>query len=453
MGDSESTWLPNTEAEANRHGVVNWASFIGSGAPRFTLGYNPEQPRPNYVFILANASNYAIQDELVQRIDAHLRQHWPDVLPRVEKLRNGPPLDYPIEIRLSGDDAAALSRISRDIERRLKAQTGAINVGTDWGALSKKLRVEVDDLRVRQAGLSHQDVALSLETATSGAVLTRYREGNDLIPVVLRSEGARRDGLDQLDGLQVLGPGGRQVPLEQVADLAVQFEPGKMLRRDRRRTVTVVADVDPMAHRSITPFSIVGQMTPWLEEQSKDWATGTFYELGGEVESSGEAQASIQAKMPIAVLAIVSLLVLQFNAIREPLIVLLTLPFTLVGVVAGLLLTQQPFGFMALLGVIALFGVVINNAVVLLDRIRTELADGKDRVSAVISASQRRLRPILLTTATTVGGLIPLWLTGGPMFSPMAIAFLSGLVVATLLTLGLVPVLYALLFRVRYRPS
>ncbi|MCG8461350.1 MAG: efflux RND transporter permease subunit, partial [Holophagales bacterium] len=223
------------------------------------------------------------------------------------------------------------------------------------------------------------------------------------------------------------------------------------LRRDRQRTLTVQADLDPTADRSITPFSVAAAVVPMLEEASASWPLGYRYELGGEVESSGKAQASIQAKQPIAVLAILGLLVLQFNSLRGPVIVLATLPFTLIGVVGGLLVTQKPFGFMALLGVIALFGVVINNAVVLLDRIETEMKRfGRTRAAAVIEASQRRLRPILLTTATTVGGLAPLWLTGGPMFSPMAVAFLFGLIASTLLTLGLVPVLYGMLYRVDF---
>ncbi|MEM8964091.1 MAG: efflux RND transporter permease subunit [Acidobacteriota bacterium] len=450
--DEERPWFPNTDRVWQREGVVNWASFIGSGAPRFVLGYNPEQPRPNYVYMIANASSYGAQAELIEQIEGYVRATWPDVVPRVEKLRNGPPLDYPVEIRLSGDDVGQLFEMARGLEHELDEQPGTINVGNDWGAWIKKLRVEVDEARARDAGLTNRDIAMSLQTATSGLALTDYREGNDLIPVILRSREARADGIDQLRGLDVAAQtSGARTPLEQVAALEVAFQPSKVLRRDRQRTVTIQADLDPDADRTVTPFSVVGGVMPWLEEQAASWPLGYKFELGGEVESSGEAQASIQAKMPIAVLIIVSLLVLQFNSIREPLIVLITLPFTLVGVVSGLLVSQNPFGFMALLGVIALFGVVINNAVVLLDRIRTEIRDhGRSRAEAVLEASQRRLRPILLTTATTVAGLVPLWLTGGPMFSPMAMAFLAGLVISTVLTLGLVPVLYAIFFRVKF---
>lgn len=444
-------WLPNTDRDYVRSGVVNWTAFIGSGAPRFLLGYTPEQPRPNYVFILANASANSELDEIIGQVGDFVSENYPEVLARVEKLRNGPPLDYPVEVRLSGEDPARLYELATDLKNKLKGLPGTLHVGDDWDTFRKTLRVDVDDDRARRAGLTEQDVALALQTATDGLELTRYREGNDLIPVVLRSKDASQGGLDQLGNLQILTPDGRSVPLEQVASVSVGLEPGKILRRDRQRTLTVQSDIDPTADRSVTPFSITATLVPILEEAAAQWPVGYGYEIGGEVESSGDAQASIQAKQPIAVLAIIGLLVLQFNSLRGPLIVLITLPFTLIGVSGGLLLTQKPFGFMALLGVIALFGVVINNAVVLLDRIDTEMSKyGRSRAAAVIEASKRRLRPILLTTATTVGGLLPLWIAGGPMFSPMAVAFLFGLVASTLLTLGLVPVLYGILYRVNF---
>lgn len=449
--DEERPWLPNVERKFSKHGVVNWAAYIGQGAPRFVLGYAPEQPRANYVFMIANSSAYDEQDAIIEKVESFVRRTYPDVLPRVDKLRNGPPLDYPVEIRLVGEDPRLLYDMARDVKRRLEDLPGTINVGDDWETYNKKIRVEVDDARARRAGVTELDVARSLQTMTSGLTLTQLREGNDLIPVVLRSRDAQADEVEQIHGLLVSNPAGQTVPLHQVADLRVDLEPAKVQRRDRHRTLTVQADLDPNADRSVTPFSVVAAVQPMLEEAQKSWPLGYRYELGGEVESSGEAQASIQAKQPIAVLVILSLLVIQFNSLRGPIIVLATLPFTLIGVVGGLVLTQKPFGFMALLGVIALFGVVINNAVVLLDRIDTEMKKyGRSRSAAVIEASQRRLRPILLTTATTVGGLFPLWLAGGPMFSPMAVALLFGLVASTLLTLGLVPVLYGILYRVDF---
>jgi multidrug efflux pump subunit AcrB len=194
----------------------------------------------------------------------------------------------------------------------------------------------------------------------------------------------------------------------------------------------------------VTPFSVIESIQPWLDEQSSQWPFGYTYDVGGEPEQSGDARGGIKDKAPYAALLIVLLLVAQFNSIRKPLIVLLTLPFALIGVVLGLAITHLPLDFMGLLGVIALFGIVINNAVVLIDRIEIEQDEfGRGPAEAVLQASQRRMRPILLTTATTIGGLIPLWISGDVMFTPMAVSMIFGLLVSTMLTLGLVPVLYA----------
>ncbi len=230
--------------------------------------------------------------------------------------------------------------------------------------------------------------------------------------------------------------------------MEVVWQPSKILRRDRLRTVSIKADVAP----GVTAFEVNRRIIPWLEDVSRQWELGYRWELGGEGEESRESQASINAKMPIMALIIILLLVGQFNSFRRPLIILLTIPLGLVGVVIGLLVARSYFGFMTLLGIISLAGIVINNAIVLLDRIRIEIEEnGLEPRRAVVEAAQRRLRPILLTTATTVGGLLPLWLGGGPMWEPMAIAIIFGLLFATLLTLGVVPVLYSLFFRVSFQ--
>ena len=298
------------------------------------------------------------------------------------------------------------------------------------------------------AGLTSQDIALSLQTILSGIETTDYREGDEVIPVVLRSVAADRRDVGKLESHNIyVQQTGQSVPLKQVADIEVVFQPAKILRRDRLKTVTLSAQLQP----GYNAIAIAGELEGWLVEQSRGWPVGYRYEQGGELESSGKAQASIGVKLPVAGLIILLLLVGQFDSLRRPAIILLTIPLGLIGVILGLLITQKPLGFMAILGVISLSGIVINNAIVLIDRIKIEIeVGGREPAEAVIEAAQRRLRPILLTTATTVGGLVPLWLGGGSMFSPMAVAILFGLLFATLLTLGVVPVLYALFFRVRF---
>lgn len=442
--------VPNIgSTEFAEHGVLNWATWVGSGAPRYILGYNPEQPRPNYAYMLVNTTSYEVQEDVLERMNQYLERSYPDVMPRLEKLRNGPPLNSPIEIRLSGTHRQELREIAGQLKSRLRAVNGVINVRDDWGERQKRLYIDVDDARAQRAGLTNHDVGLSVRTSLTGVPLTAYREGNNLIPVMLRSQEAVDRRVDAINGLDVYAQNtGRNVPLSQVADFDLRFEPSKILRRDRKRTITVQADLADDVPTTRTPFSVVEDIRPWLDEQRQTWPFGYTYAIGGEPEQSGDARGGIAEKAPYAVLFIILLLVAQFNSIRKALIVLLTLPFALIGVVLGLSLANLPFDFMGILGVIALLGIVINNAVVLIDRIDIEIEEnGFDAEEAVIQASQRRLRPILLTTATTICGLVPLWITGDVMFTPMAVSMIFGLLVSTLLTLGLVPLLYALLYR------
>jgi multidrug efflux pump subunit AcrB len=283
----------------------------------------------------------------------------------------------------------------------------------------------------------------------SGLEITDYREEDKVIPVVLRSVLADRQDLGKIESLIIFSnTTGRSVPLKQVADIEVVWQPALILRRDRLRTVTVKSDITA----DVTAIAVAQEIDEWLIEESEAWGVDAKYELGGEMESSVKANESIAAKLPIALMIIVLLLVGQFNSIRRPLIILLTIPLGLIGVVVGLLVARSYMGFMTFLGVISLAGIVINNAIVLLDRIQIEITENKlDPAQAVVQAAQQRLRPILLTTATTIGGLLPLWFGGGVMYEPMAIAIIFGLLFATLLTLGVVPTLYSLLFRVKFK--
>ena len=293
------------------------------------------------------------------------------------------------------------------------------------------------------------DVALSLQTVLTGYETTQFREDDKLIPVTLRSVAAERDDIGKLESHNIFSQStGRAVPLKQVADIEVVWQPAVVFRRDRLKTVTVQADVE----FEVSPVEVAFDIDGWLEEQSATWPLGYRFEHGGELENSQKGNQSIAEKLPIAGFLIVMLLVLQFNSIRRPLIILATIPLGLIGVTVGLLVLDSYFGFMTLLGIISLSGIVINNAIVLIDRIKIEREEkGLETARAVVEAAQRRLRPILLTTATTVGGLIPLYLGGGPMWEPMAIAIMFGLVFATVLTLGLVPILYSLFFGVSFR--
>nr|NIS48560.1 efflux RND transporter permease subunit [candidate division Zixibacteria bacterium]NIT61094.1 efflux RND transporter permease subunit [Fodinibius sp.]NIV08799.1 MMPL family transporter [candidate division Zixibacteria bacterium]NIY29674.1 MMPL family transporter [Fodinibius sp.] len=386
---------------------------------------------------------------LVKETETFCIENFPDVRPNVARLNYGPPPDFPVVIRIMGKDQNKVFAIADRVKAHMESLSGTKNIHDDWGLRSKKLLVNINQARAKRAGVTNQDIAFSLETALSGIVSAEYREEDKVVPITLRSVAAERQDIGKLETINVYSQlTGQNVPLKQVADLEVAWEASKIRRRDLLKVVSVKCEVT----EETTPIAVALEMDKWLKDEQPKWGVGYRYELGGEMESSVEANNSINEKLPVAGLIIVLLLVVQFNSLRKPFIILTAIPLGIIGVIIGLLVMQSYFGFMTLLGVISLAGVVINNAIVLLDRIRIEMEEnGLEPQRAIVEAGQRRLRPILLTTATTIGGLIPLYLGGGPMWEPMAVAIMFGLAFATVLTLGFVPVLYALLFRVDYK--
>ena len=427
-------------------GVLDFTSFIGDSAPMFVLGFAGSMSSPEYAVTILNSSDWPSVAEAAAKLQAFCAT-IPGLEATVEAIASGPGGGTPVEVRVSGRGLREVLELSEEVRGQLAEVPGTRNVTDDWGARTKKMRIEVDQARAQRAGVTHQDVAISLLTRFSGIETTRFREDDMEIPVILRSA----DGGDarRLSSINVFAQSsGRSVPADQVGGVALSWQPSKILRRDRLRTVTVGADLAP----GLTANEINTQIVPWLEEASQSWPAGYGWELGGENEDSDQANQSIADKLPIAGMLIVLLLVVQFNSLRKPLIILLTVPLAFIGVAIGLLVMRSYFGFMTLLGIVSLAGIVINNAIVLIDRIQLEIDElGRTPAQAVIEAAQRRFRPILLTTFTTLGGMVPLYLGGGPMFEPLAVAIMFGLVFATVLTLGVVPLLYSLLYRVSFR--
>ncbi len=435
-------------SDQRESGVTSWGTWIGEGAPKFELAYNPEPPSPNYAFMLVNTTSRETLLGLIPRLEDFCRETFPDLEVTAHPLGMGPPIEVPVEVRLSGDDTERLFGLVDQVRAHLRSIPGTKSVRDNWGMRTKKLIVRIDEPRALRAGVTNEDIAISLQTMLSGIETTQFRESDQVIPVTLRSVAADRQDLGKLETLNVYSQAtGRSVPLKQVADVEVAWEPSRIYRRDRLRTVTVESNVQPGA----TAAGVIAKLRPWLEDESDGWALGDRWELGGESETSTKANASIVANLPLVGLIILMLLVWQFNSVVKPLIILLTIPLSLIGVSFGLLVAGQYMGFMPFLGIISLAGIVINNAIVLIDRIDIEIGEnGLEPAKAVIEAAQRRLRPILLTTGTTVGGLLPLWLGGGAMWEAMAVTIIFGLLFATALTLGVVPILYSLFYRVRY---
>ncbi len=434
--------------DGDQPALSNWMVFIGEGGPRFTLALDPPNRNPANSFLIANTADGGSVQPIISAIQNYLFENHPDLGNQLARLENGPPVGYPIQVRLSGPDINGLYVIASQVTDQMYGYEGVLSVKNTWGLQTKKLIVDVDQERALRAGVTSNDVAYSLRAGLSGIDLTQYREGDQLIPITLRTVASDRQDISKLDGLSVYSQTtGRPVPLKQVADVRLTFEPGIIERRDRERTLTLKAQLKP----GFTATEVNSDLLPWLEQISRDWRMDYRYEIGGESETSDEANASIVAKLPLALMVIVLLLVFQFNSVRRPIIILLTIPLGLIGVTVGLLVARSSIGFFTFLGVIALSGIIINNAIVLIDRIKIEIEElGKPPREAIVAACLQRLRPIMLTTATTVLGMMPLWWGGTAMFVPMAVTMIFGLLFATLLTLLVVPVLYSLLFRVRF---
>lgn len=432
-----------------KEGIVNFGSFIGKGAPRYVLPYNPEPPEAGIAYIIMNISSNDSVAPTIKKLQNYCDNFLPDVTAKITRLPVGPPVDHPVAIRISGKTNEDLFAIVEKVKSKLSKMPGIRQIGDDWGSKTKKLLVKINQERARRAGVSSQDIAVSLQSMLSGITIGKYREDDSLIPIIMRSVAADRQDISKLETLNVYSlQSGIAIPLKQVADIEVEWEPSKIFRRNRLKTVEIYADLEA----GFNAIKINTELVNWLETEKLSWKLGYRYGIAGEAEESAKSNKSINDQLPTAGLLILLLLVSQFNSIRKPLILMSIVPLGLIGVTGGLLVAKSYFGFMTLLGIVALSGIVINNANVLLDRIRIEIEDnGLVPQQAIIEAAQRRLRPILLTTLTTAGGLIPLWLGGGPMFEPMAISIIFGLLFATLITLAVVPVLYSLFFKVSYK--
>ena len=429
-----------------QRGVTDWATFVGEGPPSYDLGYQPGEANSGYAHILLNTSSGDDNQWVIDRLDDFCFRSFPDAEIRVSRLAGGGG-GSDVAVRITGPDPNELFGLADRIKQKLNEISSAQNIADDWGPKIKKVVVDIDQSKTQNAGLTNQDIALSLKTALTGFNTGAFREGDQSIPIVLRNESSQDVDVRQLESINIYAQGsGKNVPLGQVAQIVPQWQLPKIKRRDLYRTMTATCD----AKSGFTAQDITDALIPWLEEDSKSWQQGYRYELGGESEQSGEAMSAVVAKLPLSGFIILALLIVQFNSFRKTFIVLSTIPLGLIGVIVGLLVFRSFFGFFAFLGLISLAGIVINNAIVLIDRIQIELdRAGRASIEAIVAAAQQRFRPILLTTCTTTLGLIPLYLGGGLMWEPMAVAIMVGLLFATVITLLFVPVLYKILFAVK----
>ena len=425
--------------------VESVSAWIGDGGPRWYLSLSPEPPNPNYSFlsVLTKVDDPVAVSAMVDLVHEHAVEHFPDARITAKVLENGPPVGDPIQIRLYGKDMATLYGLRDQIVDAIDDVDGLFDLRDNWGAWIKQLSVEPDSVRSTRLGLRTSSISSALNLQFSGLEVTQFRDGEKSIPVLLRSQKDFREHPERLDDLPVFSAFGA-IPLSQVADLSVKFLPGSILREDTLRVMTIKGRVNGRFSSEA-----LAEIQPLIADlvASEEWPEGYRIEYGGEQEESAKAQGGIASAMPISLSILMLILIAQFNSVRRLGIILMTIPPMLIGVVPGLIVTGSSFGFMTLLGLIALLGIIVNNAILLIDETDSQINGGESLTEGIVKAAKSRLRPIVMTTITTIIGLLPLALGGGGMWSSMAYAMMFGLGFATLLTLVLCPVLYSLFFR------
>lgn len=423
--------------------VISHLAYVGYGGPRFFLALSPVDPDPHRAFVVVNTKDFASVSPVIDRVNAFMDANIPGARSDAKKMWFGGSEPGLVEIRFIGPDGDVLSDLAGTLMDAFYAVPGTVGIKHDWENKVLKLVVEVDQARARRAGVSSEDVASSLQAVFSGTEISDYREGDKTIPIVLRGDDELRFSLSGIKRVQVYSKTNDTfVSLDQVATVRGDWTFSTIKRLDQQRTLTVQArnpNVPAPKLYEHVKSSLDGMVMP----------SGYRIEVGGEIADQAEANEKLFGLLPLALAGIVILLVGQFNSFRKGSIIILTIPLILIGGTVGLVVMGAPYGFMVLLGFFSLAGILINNGIVLIDRIQEEERAGRDPLDAVITACLARLRPILMATLTTVLGLIPLILFGGALFYGMASVIAFGLVVATVFTLGFVPALYTLFFRVK----
>ncbi|WP_299255594.1 efflux RND transporter permease subunit [uncultured Aquimarina sp.] len=434
----------NTQRE---NGIVDWSSYIGQGPESYDLGYAQDEANSNYAHIMINTSSFEFNQAMISKLDAFGYDYFSNADIRVKALAAGGGT-IPIEIKIIGKNPDELAKIAATVKARLSEISGTKNVKDNWGPKTKKFIIKIDQNRALAAGVSSQDIAISLQTTLDGFQTGEYREDDKSIPILMRNEINKQQTLSSLETLNIYAQAtGRSVPLLQVASIIPQWQYASIKRYNLNKSISITSELRASGNAAI----ITAEISDWLKTQMDNWPVDYRYEFGGDEKETAENMGSVIGYLPISGFLIVLLLIIQFNSFRKMCMIVSTIPLALIGVVIGLLIFREPFGFMPFLGTISLAGIVINNAIVLIDRMEIEQKDLNRKIEdAVITACLQRFRPILLATFTTVLGLIPLYLSGGELWEGMAISIMVGLLFGTIITLVFIPALYSVLFKVNY---
>jgi multidrug efflux pump len=450
-------WLPEgssyqaTEAQAKKFerlmmqqaDVESVTSYVGTGSPRFYLPLDQIFPQTNVSQIVVLPKDAQARTVLRDKTIALFKTDFPEARGRVKLLPNGPPVPYPVQFRVTGTEVAKVRVIADQVKEIMRRNPNAIGVNDNWNEAVKVLRIELDQDKLRALGINSQVVMRAANTILSGSNVGQFLDGDKLIDIVIRQPVDERATVTALSSASIPTGSGRAVPLSQLATPRFVWEPGVVWREGREWAITVQSDVVD----GIQGPTVSSQIDPLLEELRAKLPPGYQIKLAGAIADSGKAQASIAANVPLVIFIVFTLLMLQLHSFSRSVLVFLTGPLGVAGAAMALLILQRPFGFVAQLGVIALFGMIIRNSVILVDQIEQDISAGMPVWDAIVGSAVRRFRPIILTAATAVLAMIPL--SRSVFWGPMAVAIMGGLIVATVLTLLFLPALYAAWFRVR----
>lgn len=428
---------------SKQKGIDNYVAYVGTGSPRFYLPLDQQLPQASFAQFVVLASSLDDRDEIRRSLETQIKQLLPQVRTRVSLLENGPPVGYPLQYRVSGEDLNLVRKEAQQVARVISENPNTTNVHLDWGEPSKIISIQIDQDRARQMGVSSLDLANFLNASITGSAIEQYREKRELIEIRLRGDKAERVEVASLASLAVPTANGTTIPLAQIAKIEYKFEDGLIWHRNRLPTITVRADI----RTNLQPATVVGELAESMDKLRAELPSGYLIEVGGTVEESARGQSSVNAGMPLFLAVVMTLLMIQLKSLSRATIVFLTAPLGLIGVVLFLLLFNKPFGFVAMLGTIALSGMIMRNSLILIDQIEQDRQAGHPTWEAIIDATVRRFRPIILTALAAVLAMIPL--SRSIFFGPMAVAIMGGLIVATLLTLFFLPALYAAWFKVK----
>lgn len=426
----------------NEH-IDHFTTYVGEGSPRFVLTLEPELPRANFMQTIIVTKSLEDRDALFKELQDQLNEQYPSALINMQFVQIGPPSKYPVMLRVSGPDASEVKTIANDVKAKMQEDKDLHNIAFDWPDTEPVAQVHIDPDKARLLGIDSYAVSLHLQSLLSGTKSGEYYEGNQTIPVTFRLGGNENHNLAALSSLPIQTGNGSYVPLSQIATISMSQEEGIIWHRNMMPTISIHANVGPGVLGNAKTKEIYNK----LAEYRQDLPTGYTIDLDGSAEKSVTAVQKLLVPMPIMLFAIMTILMFQLKRIALMFMALLTAPLGLIGVVLALNITRTPLGFMAILGIIALSGMIIRNSIILLDQIEIHRAEGQSAREAIINSATLRFRPIMLTAIAAILGMIPLM--GSVFWSPLAIAFSGGLLVATILTLIVLPVMYATWYKIK----